>query len=507
MERREFFKLAGASAATLAVGGALFACEADNGAPPEAGGASTVVDSPPVSFTEDVDVLIVGSGIAGLSAAMDPAERGKTVLVVEKRDLLGGESFEANGVFHVSGTDLQKRAGIAKTSNDAWAERKTELEEEGDTDNLTFKQELLMAQVEWVNRVTSDYKAMFADPREYADTAGYESILLPKKGVGDMESIMSPIKEVLSGRGVSFTLGMAARSFIVGSDNKPAGMRFSSVKTGKPLDVKAKKIVIATGGFCANQEMIDQNMPDQTHIPSLSVHSAGDGIELGASIGGQTADMDRSAPLISDVPRVSAWGLLEPIINLSPYGERFAREDQHGKTATECASQGLGFWWTVFGKQLFEGPLSRSVAMVSSKHKTRLAGPFDTLDDLADAIRVPLDTLEDTFERYVKAVDSKKDPDFERTGNLAIIEGPYYAIKQFPVRYRTLGGLTTNGSGELTGITGMPIDNVYCCGSAAAGSANGLAACAAFGMIVGKAVADALDTEAAGDAGTEKENG
>lgn len=495
MERREFFKLAGASAATLALGGALLACEADRSMPsePETGDANSIVGSPAISFAESVDVLIVGSGIAGLSAAMDPAERGKTVLIVEKRDLLGGESFEANGVFHVSGTELQKRAGISKTSSDAWKERKAELEEEGDTDNLPFKQELLMAQVEWVDRASSDYKAAFADPKEYADAAGHESILLPKKGIGDMESIMAPIKEVLSGKGVSFTLGMTARSFIVDSGNKPAGMRFVSEKTGKAFDVKAKKIVIAAGGFCANQAMVDQNMPDQTHISNLSVHSTGDGIDLATSIGGQTADMDRSAPLISDVPQVSAWGLLGPIINLSPYGERFAREDQLGKTATECASQGLGFWWTVFDKQVFEGPLSRSVAMVTSKRKTRLVGPFDELDDLADAMRVPRNALEDAFDRYGKAVDAGKDADFGRMGNLKKIGGPYYAIKQFPARYKTLGGMVTNGSGELTGLAGTPLGNVYCCGSAAAGSANGLAACAAFGMIVGKAVADALD--------------
>lgn len=495
MERREFFKLAGASAATLAIGGALLACEADRNIPaePEASDTSSIVGSPAVSFAESVDVLIVGSGIAGLSAAMDPAERGKTVLIVEKRDLLGGESFEANGVFYVSGTEFQKHAGISKTSNDAWRERKAELEEEGDTDNLNFKQELLMAQVEWVDRVSSDYKAVFADPAQYADAAGHESILLPKKGIGDMESIMAPIKETLSGKGVSFTLGMTARSFIVDSGNEPAGMRFVSEKTGKTFDVKAKKIVIATGGFCANQAMVDQNMPDQTHMPSLSVFSTGDGIGLATSIGGQTADMDQSAPLISDVPGVSAWGLFGPIINLSPYGERFAREDQLGKTATECATQGFGFWWTVFDKQVSEGPLSRSVAMVTSKRKPRLEGPFDTLDDLAKAIRVPRDTLKDTFERYGKAVDSGKDADFGRTGNLKKIEGPYYAIKQFPARYRTLGGMATNGSGELAGLAGTSISNVYCCGSAAAGSANGLAACAAFGMIVGRAVADALD--------------
>ena len=100
MERRSFFKLAGLSAAVLAVGGTLGACEAgklpDNplaatNKANETAGQSSVMGQPPIAFDADVDVLIVGSGVAGLSAAMDPLEAKRSVMVVEKLDLLGGE--------------------------------------------------------------------------------------------------------------------------------------------------------------------------------------------------------------------------------------------------------------------------------------------------------------------------------------------------------------------------------------------------------------------------------
>lgn len=504
MERRDFFKLAGASAATLAIGGALFGCETEIVAPKTADPTQgeNVVGSPAISFSETVDVLVVGSGIAGLSAAMDPIEQKRSVLVVEKRDLLGGESYEANGLFYVSGTSVQQGAGITKTAEDAWKERKAQLEEEGNTDDLHFKQSLVMAQTEWIDRAANDYHAKFADPKEYAKSATTESILLPKKGIGDMESVMAPIKEGLSGKGVSFTLGMRATAFILDSANNPVGMRFYSDKAGTVLDVKARKIVLASGGFCSNQQMISDNTPDQTTIGCLTVSSTGDGIALGATLGGQTADMSQPALLTGDIPPVSAWGVFGPTVNLSPQGVRFAREDQVGKAATECVSLGFGFWWTVFGKQLSEGLLSRSVASVSSKYAKRIVGPFDSLEDLASAISVQTETLEGTFEEYEKAVEAKKDGAFGRESALQEVGGPYYAIKQFPVRYKTLGGLKTNDAGQLVNATSLPVANVYCCGSCAAESANGLASNAAFGMIVGKALVEELASE---DAQTEQQ--
>ena len=501
MERRDFFKLAGASAAALAVGGALFGCEAPIAQPAPAGEQSSesVVGSPAVSFSEEVDVLIVGSGIAGLSAAMDPIEQNRSVLVVEKTDLLGGESYNANGLFYLSGTSLQKNAGNKKTADDAWKERKAQLEAQGKTSGLRLKQNLVLAQASWVDRVASDYKAVFADPKEYAKGGLTDSVLLPKNGIGDMESIMAPIKERLSGKGVSFTLGMQAVAFILDGDGKPAGMRFRSAKADTILDVKARKIILATGGFCSNQQMINQAASDQTTIGCLTVNSTGDGIGLGMSLGGQTADMNLPALLTSDVPQVSTWGLFGPTMNVSPQGERFAREDQAGKTATECVAQEHGFWWTIFDAQLSEGILSRSVAYVTGKTAKRLVGPFDSLEDLASAIKIPVDALNDTFERYNEAVDEGKDKEFGREAALEKITGPYYAVKQFPVRYKTLGGLQTNDTGQLVNAAAAPIANVFCCGSCAAGSANGLASNAAFGMIVGQAVASELaaDDEAA----------
>ena len=190
MKRRDFFKLVGASAAFAAVP-LLSSCS--SAAAPSAEGAG-VLGQPQVSFSASVDVLILGSGMAGLSAAMDPSEAGLSVMVAEKLDVLGGESYESNAVMEVCGSQLQKDAGITETCDDVWPERKETLKAAGVTD-LEFAKRLFYAAPEWVDRMKSSYGAQFADPASYSANEVNRRRVLPKNGIGDTESIIEAIEE------------------------------------------------------------------------------------------------------------------------------------------------------------------------------------------------------------------------------------------------------------------------------------------------------------------------
>ena len=109
-----------------------------------------MADDPEVSFSSEADVLVVGSGIAGLSAAMAPLEAHRSVMIVDKLELLGGESYSATGVMYVSGSALQKRAGIATTTEQAWDARKQAYADAGIVD-LDFAKRLFTTAPEWVD--------------------------------------------------------------------------------------------------------------------------------------------------------------------------------------------------------------------------------------------------------------------------------------------------------------------------------------------------------------------
>lgn len=309
---------------------------------------------------------------------------------------------------------------------------------------------------------------------------------------------MTPLRDGLSSKGAAFVTGLRASAFVVDASGAVCGMRLRDAKTDAATDVRAHAVVMATGGFASSQPLVHANVPAQERIGCYTTASMGEGQLLCAHLGGQLGDMGKAAPLTSDLPEAAAWGLFGPVLIVDALGRRFAREDDLNAAADACVADDRGYWWTLFGKKLSSGAQARSIAQVTTKNAKRLAGPFDDVEALAGGLGIAPEALKAVFDGYGEAVDAGKDDAFGRTAFLQEIEPPYYALKQFPVRYKTRGGVRTDADGRLLNAAGSAIANVYACGSVAAGSVGGLATNGAFGLIVGRAVAKALDE---GDAG------
>lgn len=497
MERRAFFTLAGVSAAALAAGGVLGSCGLDDVTTTEATDGETALGQTPVAFTSTTDVLIVGSGIAGLSAAMAPLESEYSVMIVEKLSLLGGESYEANGVMNVAGSNVQLDAGLTLTAQESWAVLKQSLEEAGAKD-LTFAETLYLAAPDWVNCLQDSYGASFADPSTYATAGQNDSVLLPQNGIGDMDSIMVPLRDALSRNGVVFRTDYCAEAFIVNEASEVCGMRFSSSTTNTPLDVSARRVIVATGGFACNQTMVEAYTPSVLTAGCYTSASMGQGQQFCYNAGAQLVNMGSEMPLISDIPQVAAWGLFTPVLVVDALGRRFAAEDNVNAPAQACFTEERGYWWTIFDSQISSSGQSSSAASMSTKYASRLIGPFDDVATLAQEMGVAESTLEASFASYASMVQSGIDIEFERTLRLESLEAPYYAFKQFPVRFRSRGGAQTTDAGEMLDSSGVAIPNVYCCGSVSGSGGAGLASNGTFGMLVGQSVVASLGGE--GDA-------
>lgn len=492
LNRRNFLKGALASGAVLMAGGALAGCASEGG-----NSGDTVVGFAPVEFAEETDVLIIGTGIAGLSAAMDPVEAGYKVMLADKRDTYGGESFMACGVMNVSGSEMQKRAGIEGSVEEKWEKYAPVLEKKGETDDMEYKKNVYLGQTEWANRVETDYGAQFQPLEAYKDTGAPTSMLLPLNGIGDMTSVLTPLINGLQDKGATVELNRKATNFIVDSEGTVIGVRFVDSKTDKIIDVKAKKIVLATGGFSCNQVMVSEYMPQQAELCPLTVYSMGEGHELGRSIGGVYAHMDMDSNRMSDLAQVTVWGYFGRNVQVSPMGRRFIKEGQSHDTPDACAELGLGFWWTIFDNQLIEGSQAWNVEMNMKAHEDRLVGPCNTLDELAQAMDVPAENLKATFAEYDGYVDAGEDAAFGKKLFLEKLEAPYYALKHFPFRYKTHGGLKIATDSQLVDNQGNPIANVYCCGSTTPDTGSDLSPNAGSGLITGKAVVASLQSEQA----------
>ncbi|RDB64662.1 FAD-binding dehydrogenase [Gordonibacter sp. 28C] len=493
MNRRNFLKAAVASGAVLVAGGALAGCAPTGGG--SAGSSSegdSVVGTSPVSFTEETDVLILGTGIAGMSAAMDPVEAGHKVMLADKLDRVGGESFIACGVMNVSGSKMQKDAGIPGDPEEKWQAYLPVLEKKGETDDMDYKHNVYVYQTEWADRVAADYGGVFQPLEAYKDTGAPTSMLLPEHGIGDMTTVLTPLQKGLEAKGATYKLNLRATNFIVDKDGTPVGVRFHDEKNDRNVDVKASKIIVATGGFSCNQEMVSTFVPSQARLGPLTVYSMGEGHQMCKALGGSYMHMDMEANLMSDLAQVTVWGYFGPNVQVTPQGKRFIKEDQSHDSPDACHKGGFGYWWTIFDNQLITGSQAWNVELNMKNNADRLVGPCDTLDDLAAAMDVPADALKATFESYDAQVAAGEDKEFGKKLFLQSLAAPYYAMKHFPYRYKTHGGMKITTDSQLTDKDGTPIPNVYCCGSTVADSGSDLSPNAASGLISGKAVVEAL---------------
>ena len=493
MDRRAFLKAAIASGAVVAAGGALAGCASNaDGNAQAAGGAESVVGTAPVSFNEETDVLILGTGIAGMSAAMDPVEAGHKVMLVDKLERVGGESFIACGVMNVAGSKMQKEAGIEGDPETKWQAYQPVLEKKGETDDMDYKHNVYVYQTEWADRVASDYDAVFQPITDYMNTGAPTSMLLPGNGIGDMQAVLTPLQKGLEQKGATYKLSLRATNFIVDGDGSPIGVRFNDEKNNKTVDIKAQKIIVATGGFSCNQEMVAAYLPSQSRLGPLTVNSMGEGHQMCKALGGVYTHMDMEANRMSDLAQVTVWGYFSPQVQVTPQGRRFIKEDQSHDSPDAAAELGLGFWWTIFDDQAINSSQKWNVELNMKSNADRLVGPCNSLEELAAAMDIPAANLQETFTRYDELVATGEDADFGKKLFLQSLSAPYYAMKHFPYRYKTHGGMKITTDSQLTDKDGNPIPNVYCCGSTVADSGSDLSPNAGSGLVTGKAVVEAL---------------
>ena len=495
LKRRDFLKAAIASGAVLVAGGALAGCSPSGGSDTGAdasGGAESVVGTTPVNFTEETDVLILGTGIAGMSAAMDPVEAGHKVMLVDKLERVGGESFIACGVMNVVGSKMQKDAGLDVDPEANWEKFVPVLEKKGETDDMDYKHDVYVYQTEWADRVAADYGAVFQPITDYKDTGAPTSMLLPGNGIGDMQAVLTPLQKGLEQKGATYKLNLRATNFIVDAEGAPIGVRFNDEKNNKPVDIKAQKIIVATGGFSCNQEMVTAYVPSQSRLGPLTANSMGEGHKMCSALGSPYVRMDMEANLMSDLAQVTVWGYFGPNVQITPQGKRFIKEDQSHDSPTACYEGGFGYWWQIFDNQLINGSQAWNVEQNMKNNADRLVGPCNTLDELAAAMNVPADTLKETFASHDAMCAAGEDTEFKKKLFLQPLAAPFYALKHFPHRYKTHGGMKVLTNSQLADQSGNPIPNVYCCGSTVADSGSDLAPNAGSGLVTGKAVVEAL---------------
>ncbi len=419
----------------------------------------------------DYDVVVIGGGGAGLSAAITAAEKGSEVVLLEKLPVLGGNTMISGGEMAAPGNWLQKEQGIKDSKDQFYEDIIKGGDAENDPELVRVLADNALSAAEWLK---DDVKVEFEDYLLFFGGHSVKRSLVPKDASG--AELVKKLEKKAKDSGVTLLTNADAKK-ITAKDGKGQFNQVEAKVNEKDITFSAKKgIVVASGGFGANLEMrkkYNKEM-DEKILSTTSTGSMGDGIVIGEDIGAGTTDMeyiqtyptcDPETGRLLYVGDVRMEGLS---ILVNKEGKRFVEElerrDVISKAVTKQSDGHSYMFWD-------QAAMDKS--KVDKTHKKEyeslinrgLLIKADTVEEAAKHFEIDTKELQKTVDTYNQYAKDGKDKDFNKRGELvAFGEGPYYIMKSIPAVHHTMGGLTINPKAELLDGDKKVIPHVYAAG-------------------------------------------
>lgn len=492
---------------------------------------------------ETVDVVVVGAGGAGMTAAITATDAGKKVIVVESQPIAGGNSVRSTGGMNAAKTPYQDKnefkeaAGVEKTlatAAEKFADNATitalaatvkeqwdayQANPQGYFDSVELMEldtliggkgknnpELVKAlaensadAIEWLASIGADVKNVGA-----FGGASVKRIHRPVNADGKVTAVgayIVPILEKnLQDRNVQFLFDTTANEIIM-KDGKAVGIKATG-KDGNKVTINAKSVVIATGGFGANAEMVEKYKPELKGFATTNAEGAqGQGIEMATAVGAATVDMDQIQihPTVHIEEDGNAHLITEGLrgdgaILVNAEGKRFYDEvSTRDKVSAAIIAQPDKSAWLVVDQSMVD-----KSAVIAGYIKSGYTVTGATYEELAKAMGVDEATFVSTMNTWNQAVEAKSDAEFNRTSFAnPLTTAPYYAIKITPAVHHTMGGIAINPKAEVLNEKGEAISGLFAAGEVTGGvhganrlGGNAVADFTVFGRIAGQSAAD-----------------
>ena len=418
------------------------------------------------------DVVIVGSGGAGLSAAIEAAEAGKSVAIVEKMPTVGGNTLISGGEMNAPGNWVQKNLGITGDSVEAYYNDTMKGGDNiGDPKLVHLMAEKALESAEWLR---DDVHVEFLSDQLFQFGGhSFKRALIPKGHTG--AELVSKLKAKAEELGVKIFLNVKAEELIQDVNGRVTGVKATD-KTKKEVKFLANNgVVLTTGGFGSNVEMRKQYNKeyDERYKSTDTVGTTGDGIVMAQKVGAQLQNMEyiQTYPIAN--PKTGMISLLadtrfDGAILVNQEGKRFVEElDRRDVISKAILAQTGGYAYQIWNDKI------DAISKTKEAHKAEydeliregLLVKADTIEEAAKFFDIDINNLKETIAKVNEYAKTKDDKDFHHRGGLVSLEeGPYYIEKAVPSVHHTMGGVVINEKTEVLNEKGEPIPGLYAAG-------------------------------------------
>ena len=385
----------------------------------------------------ECDVLVMGSGTAGLSAAIAAAEAGANVLVIEKQDIPGGSAVTSAGIVYAPVDESDKAAMVQYYMDRAEGNANEEL--------LTFYADNALDTIAWLESLGVQWLMTVPAGTAPEPRARFS---MTAEGVGMTgAALVNPMLEKLNALGVEVLCGVRGTELLVGDDGAITGAKAE----GKTADyeITAKSVILATGGFDASKEMKAKYSPvAENDFPLSSKGNVGDGINMGMAIGAATEFKGGVIGFDFVDGSLPASGMNAVAMYCSSYvqpdGTFVSKVIDYPITYTAIKELGVDHFYGLYDAAGAE--TAEAAVAVGFGWKG------DTVETLAEATGMDAAKLADAIEQ---------DPDLK--------EAPYYAVMVKPTTIGSMGGLVIDVDARVLKADGAPIPGLYATGEVANG--------------------------------------
>ena len=422
-------------------------------------------DGPKAEKTVDTEVVVIGAGGAGMTAAIMLHQAGKNFVLLEKMPYAGGNTTKATGGMNAAETHYQKEQGIEDSKALFAADTMKGGHALNDPELVAMMANESANAIDWLDTIDAALPKI-----SYSGGASVNRIHAPEDGSGVGGYLVERFSSKLNELGVEPLYDTAATELLTDAEGKICGVKAEGKDTLYTFNCKA--VILASGGFGANEDMYTQYRPDLKGTVTTNAPGAtGDGIVMAQKLGAALVDIEQ-IQLHPTVEQTTSILITESVrgdgaILVNQSGVRFTNEllTRDAVSAAELEQEGQ-YAWIIFDQNL------RDHLKATEKYvKSGITVQADTIEGLAEILKIDPATLAKTLNDWNGYVKDQRDPDFGRTTGMDadLTTPPYYAIKIAPGIHHTMGGVKINTAAQVINTEGKVIPGLFAAGEVTGG--------------------------------------